>query len=93
MFWGWFRAYIQYCFYQVVASAYVYIVAKFLTAAYVQLDQSMTTLNWNLLSLMAPILMVFVTVIWGATKVPSLVGSIFAGRSGESGFPLPNFLK
>ena len=46
LFWGWFKAFLQYSFYQVVASAFVYIFAKLLLAFFAIDTGGMTVDQW-----------------------------------------------
>jgi len=81
MFWGWLRSFIQYAFYQVVAAAYIYIFGNFLTQVVAPRTNPFST--EELAYLFVPILMALVTFILGIFKIPSLVFSLFSGRSGD----------
>lgn len=80
MFWGWLRSFIQYAFYQVVASAYIFIFGGFL----VQLLGGGTAVSTSELGFMfLPRVLILVTFILGTIKVPALTFSLFSGRSGD----------
>jgi hypothetical protein len=81
MFWGWFRAFIQYAFYQLIATAYVFVFGDFLTRF---LGTKGTGLSGSDMAvLFVPLVLVLVTFALGMTKVPALTFSIFSGRAGE----------
>ncbi len=85
LFWGWFRAFIQYAFYQVIAHAFVFIfgnlLIRFLDAHPPPFDGA------RLAILFVPFLFLLVAFIYGLLKVPSLVNGIFTGRAGETALP------
>jgi hypothetical protein len=85
MFWGWFRALLQYAFYQVFAQAFVFVFGTFLL---------------NMLDVFPPpytvdrllvggfhVAFLFLAFSYGLLKVPSVTNSFFSGRSGEAAFP------
>lgn len=85
LFWGWLRALIQYAFYPVVANAYLYVFGNLLIHF---LDSQPPPYNGaRLLVLFFPMLMLLIAFTYGIVKIPSLVNSLFAGRSGESALP------
>ena len=85
LFWGWLKAFIQYAFYQVVAQAFVFVFGTLLLHF---LDLYPPPFTVDMLTVaglqVAFLLMAF---IFGLLKVPSLVNSLFTGRSGESVLP------
>lgn len=88
MFWGWFRALLQYAFYQVFAQAFVFVFGTFLLNILDTFPPPYTVDRllvggFHVMSLM----LVFT---YGLLKVPSMTNSFFAGRSGEAA--LPHFL-
>lgn len=79
LFWGWLKAFIGFSFYQVVASAFIYVFAKvlagmFQTIGTITLDNALTILPALLISLLV--------CIYGLVKVPELTASILSGRTG-----------
>lgn len=84
LFWGWFRAFFQYAFYQVVAAAYVFIFGGFLMQFFAAKS---TPLSGDQLGYMFfPMVLTLVTFILGTIKVPALTFSLFSGRSGDYTF-------
>ena len=86
LFWGWLKALIQYAFYPVVANAYLFVFGNllihFVDAHPAPYDGAM------LLVLFFPLVMLLVAFTYGIIKIPSLVNSLFSGRSGEFTLPL-----
>ncbi len=82
LFWGWFKAFIQYAFYPVVANAYLYVFGNllihFVDAHPAPYDGA------TILVLFFPLVLLLVAFTYGILKIPSLVNSLFTGRSGES---------
>src|SRR5215470_10653351 len=85
LFWGWFKAFLQYSFYQVIASAFVYIFAKLLLAFFAIDMGSMTVEQWMT---NFPAIFIFLLIaIYGLLKIPTLTNHLFSGAAGaESGF-------
>jgi len=83
MFWGWLKAFIQYAFYPVVANAYTMIMGQILIA----FCKHRVTDQASLSELFIPLVVLLVVYIYGIIKLPSLVSSIFSGRSGEGAGP------
>jgi hypothetical protein len=85
LFWGWFRAFIQYAFYQVAAQAFVFVfgqlVLHFLDVHPPPFDS--LKVAW----LFVPLVFLLLSFVFGVLKVPSLVNGIFTGRSGDSALP------
>jgi hypothetical protein len=86
LFWGWLKALVQYAFYPVVANAYLFVFGNllihFIDAHPAPYDGAM------LLVLFFPLVMLLVAFTYGIIKIPSLVNSLFSGRSGEFTLPL-----
>jgi len=85
LFWGWFKAFLQYAFYPVVANAYLFVFGNllihFVDAHPPPYDGAM------ILLLFTPLLFLLIAFTYGILKIPSLVNSLFSGSSGESAFP------
>ena len=79
LFWGWFKAFIGFSFYQVIASAFIFVFSKVLTSMF----QVIGTLSISnaLMELPALFITLFVC-IYGLVKIPELTGAILSGRSG-----------
>jgi hypothetical protein len=83
LFWGWFKSLIQYAFYPVVANAYVYVFGNLLVHL---IDSHPPPYDGAvLLVLFFPLVMLLIAFTYGVLKIPSLVNSLFTGRSGEWG--------
>src|SRR5689334_8988583 len=85
LFWGWLRALLQYSFYPVVANAYVYVFGSMLINF---VDKAGTDFAGpRIAALFLPFLFLLFAFAYGLLKVPSLVNSIFSGKSGETVVP------
>jgi hypothetical protein len=82
LFWGWLKALIQYAFYPVIANAYVFVMGSLLNHFVDSHPPPYDSGNMALLFL--PLLFLLFAFTYGVVKIPSLVNSIFTGRSGES---------
>jgi hypothetical protein len=85
MFWGWFKTLVQYAFYPVVGNAFVYVYGQlmlnFFEVHKPPYDASMIA------GLFLQVMLMAIAFVWGVLKVPTLVSSIFSGRSGDHAFP------
>src|SRR5262249_54168633 len=82
LFWGWLRSLLQYAFYPVIANAYVYVFGNLLIHL---IDSHPPPYDGaTILLLFFPLLLLLIAFTYGVLKIPSLVNSIFTGRSGES---------
>jgi len=80
LFWGWFKAFLQYSFYQVIASAFVYIFAKLLLAFFAVDTGGMTVDQWMTAF---PAMLIFLLIaIYGLLKIPTLTNHLFSGAAG-----------
>jgi hypothetical protein len=91
LFWGWFKAFIQYAFYQVIAAAVVYIIANLLVGV-LRLPPPGTLSTVQLLAWFPVLLITFLASIYALLKVPVLTNHIFSGASGGSSGALLGFL-
>jgi len=86
LFWGWLKALLQYAFYPVVANAYVFVFGQLLIHF---VDSHPPPYDGATLAvLFLPLLFLLVAFTWGVRLIPSLVNSLFTGRSGESTAPI-----
>jgi TrbL/VirB6 plasmid conjugal transfer protein len=86
MFWGWLKALIQYAFYPVVANAYLFVFGNLLVHF---VDSHPPPYDGaNVAILFFPLVLLLIAFTYGILKIPSLVNSLFSGRSGESAIPL-----
>lgn len=81
LFWGWLRAFLQFAFYQVVASAYVFIFGDFLLRFLGANNNALST--GDVAYMFVPLVLMLVTFTLGTIKVPALTFSLFSGRSGD----------
>jgi hypothetical protein len=85
LFWGWLKALLQYAFYPVVANAYIFVFGQLLIHF---VDSHPPPYDGATLAvLFLPLLFLLIAFTWGVLLIPSLVNSLFAGRSGESAVP------
>jgi hypothetical protein len=80
LFWGWLKAFIGFSFYQVIASAFIFIFAKVLLGMLAVIGP--ITLS-NVFTIMPALLITLFVCIFGLFKIPELTGSILGGRSGS----------
>ena len=85
LFWGWLRAFLGFALYQVVANAFVYIVAKVLLGLLAVIGP-MTIANAYVL--MPALIVTLAVCIYGIVKIPELTSAIVSGRVGISASPL-----
>ncbi len=79
LFWGWLKAFIGFSFYQVVASAFVYVFAHVLTNMFQTIGN--ITLD-NALTILPALLITLSVCIYGVFKIPELTSAILSGRTG-----------
>jgi hypothetical protein len=85
LFWGWLKSLIQYAFYGVVANAYLFVFGNLLIHF---IDSHPPPYDGaTLLVLFFPLVLLLIAFTFGVLKIPSLVNSLFTGRSGESALP------
>jgi hypothetical protein len=80
LFWGWLKAFIGFSFYQVVASAFVYVFAKVLAAMFQVIG---TITISNALTILPALLITLFVCIYGLVKIPELTSAILSGRTGS----------
>jgi len=79
LFWGWLKAFIGFSFYQVVASAFIYVFSTVLT----QMFQAIGKITIANAFTVLPALFIAVAVcVYGLVKIPELTASILGGRTG-----------
>ena len=83
LFWGWFRCFIQYAFYQVIAAAVVYIIGNLILGA-LRLPPAGTVSTTVLLGWFPVLFITFLASIYALLKIPALTNHIFSGMSGGS---------
>lgn len=85
IFWGWFKSLLQYSCYPLVANAYIYVFGNLLIHF---IDSHPPPYDGaTLFLLFGPLVLLLIAFTFGILKIPSLVNSLFTGRSGESALP------
>jgi len=83
LFWGWFRCFIQYAFYQVIAAAVVFIIGNLMLGA-LRLPPPGTLSTVQLIAWFPVLFITFLASIYVLLKVPALTNHIFSGTAGGS---------
>jgi len=85
LFWGWLKSLIQYAFYPVVANAYLFVFGNLLIHF---VDSHPPPYDGAAVAvLFFPLVLLLIAFTYGILKIPSLVNSLFTGRSGEAALP------
>jgi hypothetical protein len=82
LFWGWFRCFMQYSFYQVIA-AVVYVISNLLLSV-LQLPPAGALSTVQLLAWFPVLFITLAASIYVLLKVPTLTNHIFSGTAGGS---------
>src|SRR3954467_9985566 len=85
LFWGWFKAFVQYSFIPVIALAFLMVFERFIYQYLTTLPAGITEDLYMLYGIQAFVIVGVFT--FGILLVPSLASSIFSGRGGESILP------
>jgi hypothetical protein len=83
LFWGWFRCFIQYTFYQVIAAAVVFIISNVILGT-LRLPPAGAVSTVQLLAWFPVLLITFLASMYVLLKVPALTNHIFSGSAGGS---------
>lgn len=83
LFWGWFKAFIQYAFYQVIAAAVVYVIGN-LILGILDLEPKGTISIVQLIEAFPVLFITLLAAIYALLKIPALTNHIFSGTSGGS---------
>ena len=83
LFWGWFRCFIQYAFYQVIAAAVVYVIAN-LILGIMDLQPKGAISTVQLIEAFPVLFITFLASIYALLKIPALTNHIFSGTAGGS---------
>ena len=87
LFFGWLKAFIGFSFYQVVASAFIFVFAKVLLAMLGVIGP--ITLA-NAFTILPALFVTLMVCIFGLVKIPELTASILSGRAGTWVNPMGN---
>ena len=91
LFWGWFKCFIQYAFYQVIAAALVFIVGEILTAFMAQYNGAPIPITQQA-ALVPALLLIVIVAGYALVKVPELTAHVFSGASGGTAAGMLGFL-
>jgi hypothetical protein len=83
LFWGWFKCFIQYAFYQVIAAAVVFVIANLIVGV-LRLGPPGTVSTSQLIGWFPVLFITFLAAIYALLKIPALTNHIFSGSSGGS---------
>jgi hypothetical protein len=83
LFWGWFRCFLQYAFYQVIAAAVVYVIGNLMLGT-LRLPPPGTLSTVQLMAWFPVLFITFLASIYALLKIPALTSQIFSGASGGS---------
>src|SRR3984893_706965 len=83
LFWGWFRCFIQYAFYQVIAAAVVSVITNLILGT-LRLPPAGVLSTVQLVAWFPVLLITFLASIYVLLKVPALTNHIFSGTAGGS---------
>jgi hypothetical protein len=79
LFWGWLKAFIGFSFYQVVASAFIFVFSKVVLGMF----HVIGTLSLaNIVTVLPALLTLAFVCVYGLHKIPELTGAILGGRAG-----------
>lgn len=79
LFWGWLKAFIGFSFYQVIASAFIFVFAKVLLAMLGVIGPLSIS---NAFTILPALLITIAVCVFGLVKIPELTMSILSGRVG-----------
>lgn len=85
LFWGWFKAFIGFSFYQVVASAFIFVFSKVLLGMLAVIGPLSIS---NAFTLLPALIVTLFVCIFGLVKIPELTSMILGGRTGSWVNPL-----
>lgn len=83
LFWGWFRCFVQYAFYQVIAAAVVFVIGN-LIMGILTLQPAGAISTVELIEEFPVLFITFLASIYVLLKIPALTNHIFSGTSGGS---------
>src|SRR6202047_815439 len=83
LFWGWFKCFIQYAFYQVIAAGVVCVIANLILGLF-DLQPKGTISTVQLIEAFPVLFITFLAAIYALLKIPALTNHIFSGTAGGS---------
>jgi hypothetical protein len=87
LFWGWFRCFLQYAFYQVIAAAVVFVIGNLMVGA-LRLPPAGALSTVQLFAWFPILIITFLASIYVLLKVPALTNHVFSGTAGGSSLSL-----
>ena len=87
LFWGWFKAFIGFSFYQVIASAFIYVFGQVLTSMFQVIGNISIS---NAFTVLPALLITLFVCVYGLVKIPELTSAILSGRAGTWVHPMGN---
>ena len=87
LFWGWLKAFIGFSFYQVIASAFIFVFSKVLTSMFHAIGNISIA---NAFTILPALLITLFVCIYGLIKIPELTSAILSGRTGTWVNPMGN---
>lgn len=87
LFWGWFKAFLGYSFYQVIASAFIFVFSKVLLGLLGVIGPISLS---NAFTLLPAVIVILAVCAYGLLKIPELTSAILSGRTGNWVSPLGN---
>ena len=81
LFWGWFRCFMQYAFYQVIAAAVVFVIGNLILGV-LRLPPPGTLSTVQLIAWFPVLFITFIASIYALLKIPALTNHIFSGTAG-----------
>ena len=85
LFWGWFKAFLGYSFYQVIASAFIFVFSKVLLGLLGVIGPISLS---NAFTLLPAVIVILAVCAYGLLKIPELTSAILSGRTGNWVSPL-----
>lgn len=79
LFWGWLKAFIGFSFYQVIASAFIYVFAQVVVSMFKVIGNISVS---NAFTILPALFITLMACIYGMVKIPELTASILSGRAG-----------
>jgi type IV secretory pathway VirB6-like protein len=79
LFWGWLKAFIGFSFYQIIASAFIYVFAQVVVSMFKVIGNISIS---NAFTILPALFITLLACIYGMVKIPELTASILSGRAG-----------
>lgn len=83
LFWGWFKSFLQYAFYPVIANAFLFVVSKLMLHFLGIFTASDWSSKATIVAQLPLLTILFLAAIYGIIKIPMIVSHLFSGSSGQ----------